>query len=121
MKNKNVLVLIMTVLGGVVCVWQLTTLVRERDMRGIHSQLSAAVAKTKSGPQGVEGAEAFVAALRRIDPGHAPEDVKLALRDYILASEQNLQEWRSGHPTAQVDDDMARAQEKLVRSLKKDQ
>jgi hypothetical protein len=119
MKNKNVLVLIMTVLGGALCVWQLSTLVRERDMREIHSQLSAAVAKIKSGPQGVEGAEAFVAALKRINPGHAPEEVKLALRDYILASEQSLQEWRSGHPTAQVDDNMARAQEKLVRSLKR--
>jgi hypothetical protein len=102
MKNKNVQVLILTILGGAVCVWVLTTLVRQRDTRSISAQLSAAVAQIKKGPQGVDGVEAFVAALKRIDPGNAPEEVKLALRDYILASEQNLQEWRSGHPTAQL-------------------
>jgi hypothetical protein len=95
--------------------------VRQRDTRSISAQLSAAVAQIKKGPQGVDGVEAFVAALKRIDPGHAPEEVKLALRDYILASEQSLQERKSGHPTAQVDDNMARTQEKLIRSLKKDQ
>jgi hypothetical protein len=121
MKNKNVQVVILTILGMAFSVWGLTALVRQRDTRSISAQLSAAVAQIEKGPQGVDGAEAFLAALKRIDPGHAPEEVKLALRGYILAAEQNLQEWRSGHPTAQVDDNMARAQAKLVRSFEKDQ
>jgi hypothetical protein len=122
MKRKGIrsaLLLVLVIIGCAYTVWLLASLVRWRDTRDISSQLSAAVDQIKKGPQGVEGAEAFVGALKRIDPGHAPGEVKLALRDYITASEQNLQEWRSGHPTAQVDDNMARAQEKLLRSLER--
>jgi hypothetical protein len=116
---RSGLLLVLIIIGCAYTVWLLASLVRWRDTRDISSQLNAAVAQTKKGPQGVEGAEAYVAALKRIDPGHAPKEVKIALRDYITASEQNLQEWRSGHPTAQVDDNMARAQEKLLRTIEK--
>jgi len=122
-KSKKFLVgvVLLTAFNGFMCWWCLCTLTHGKDTRSIASQLATAVAQLQKGPQGVESAERFLAVLRRIDAGHAPAEVKAALRDYITTAEQDLVELKAGHRTTQADDNMARVQENLVRSLKRNQ
>jgi hypothetical protein len=122
-KSKKFLagVVILTIFNAFLCWWCLRTLTHGRDTRSIASQLDAAVAQIQKGPQGAEGAERFVAALKRIDTGYAPAEVKAALRDYITTAEQDLLEFKAGHRTTQADDKMARAQENLVQLLRRNQ
>ena len=121
MKRKNAQVLIITALCGAFSIWGLATLVRQRDTRDILGQVAAAVLQLEKGPAGIGNVEQFVSALKRVDPGHAPEEVKQALRSYIAACEQDLAELRAGRNTSQVDDKMAQAREILVQTVRKNE
>jgi hypothetical protein len=114
------LLLLLALVCGAFSVWTLTSLVRQRDTHDIVKQLGTAVTQLEKGPQGLDTMEKFIVNLRRIDPGHAPEEVKVALKDYVTAAERDLAELKAGRQPTQVDAEMAQAREKLVEILKKD-
>jgi hypothetical protein len=119
-KSKKFLVgmVLLIFVNAFMCWWCLGTLIHARETRSIANQLDAAVTQLQKGPQGAESAERFLAALKQIDAGYAPSQVKVALRDYITATERDLLELKAGRRATQADEDMARAQENLIQSLR---
>jgi hypothetical protein len=63
--------------------------------------------------------ETFVRALRAIDPGYAPAEIKQALQDYIAALDQSLAALKAGEDTTQYDLPIAKARERLLASVQK--
>jgi hypothetical protein len=104
---------------GVVSINGFRDLVRQTHTRALVREFGVAVKRLESSPPGVEGAETFVSALKKIDPGYAPPEVRKALQDYIAAFQQSLDALKAGRDTAQYDPAIAEARERLIQSVRK--
>jgi hypothetical protein len=93
--------------------------VHQTHTRAIERDFARAVEQWEQAPPGVERVEKFVQALKKIDPGYAPAEVKSALRDYTSALEQSLGALRSGRDTSQYEKAMEEARQRLLASVKK--
>lgn len=118
-KSYQIALIIFSLLLGAYTVCGLMNLVHQRDTREVTHDVNAAVDELQKSPPGVERAEVFVKRLKAIDPGYAPAEVKQALNNYILATEQGLNALKAGQDNRQTDDAMAEARDRLIESLKK--
>ena len=106
------------VIGSVIAlVWSLQGWGRLREMthtRALDRDLKVALDASRSQPAGIAQMEDFLLRLKRIDPGHAPAEVKQALAGYIAALEAALTAHRAGESLVPYDLEMDRAQKKLA-------
>ena len=63
--------------------------------------------------------ETFVRALKAVNPGYAPQEVKQALQEYIAALNQSLTALKAGRDTREFDPAIAKAREKLLAAVQK--
>lgn len=120
-KRKSVQVgfCVFSILLGVYSVYGFIGLVRQTHTRALEREVAAAAGQLEKSPPGVERAESFVRALKKIDPGYAPPEVKKALQDYIAALQQSLDALKAGRDTAQFDPAIAEARERLIAAVRK--
>src|SRR5579859_6297656 len=104
-KRKSVQVgfCVLSLLFGAYSVYGFVGLVRQTHTRALEREFAAAVKQLEKSPPGVERAQKFVSSLKKIDPGYAPPEVKVALRDYITAFQQSLDALKTGRDAAQFD------------------
>ncbi len=122
MKNKRLisaLAIVASLAFSAFCIHGFVGMVRQTHTRGVAHDVGVAVAQLEKSPPGIERAETFLRALKRIDPGFAPDEVKTALKDYINAFEQGLVEMKAGRDTTQDDERIAQARERLIQAIKK--
>jgi hypothetical protein len=122
MKNKPLITALSLVACVAVCAFCISgfiDMMHQTHTRGVASHFNAAVTQLEKSPPGVERAEKFVQDLKRIDPGYAPEEVKVALKAYIDGLEQGLVELRAGRDPKQFDGKIEVARTRLIQSVKK--
>ena len=101
-------------IGMVACfIGGFVAMARQASVLGLQRDLAAATEKLNRSPPGIERAEAFVEALKRIDPGYAPADVKQAWAEYIAALDRGLVRLRAGTDSELSGVEIARAMNKL--------
>jgi hypothetical protein len=110
--------IIFSVLLGVYSIYGFVNLGRQAHTRALERELAAANKQLEKSPPGVERAETYVQALKKIRPGWAPDEVKTALNDYIAALQEGLEALKAGRDTTQYDPAIAKARERLIASLK---
>jgi hypothetical protein len=92
---------------------------RRSHTRSLAQELVAIPALVEKTPPGTARAEDFLRRLKAVDPGLAPEEVKQALHDYIVATEGALEAIKSGRDASRFDLPMAEAKKRLGESLQK--
>jgi hypothetical protein len=117
-KAAHVGFFIFSVLLGIYSIHGIVSLGRQTHTRAVERELVAAADQLEKSPPGIHRAETFVRALKKIDPGQAPDKVRTALADYIAVLEQGLDALKAGRDTTQYDADIAKAKERLMDALK---
>jgi hypothetical protein len=92
---------------------------QHRDTAETERQFAVAVSRLTKSEIGDQRVEVFVKALKAINPGQAPAEVKLALQEYTAAWEQTLAAVKAGQPAETHDAAIAAAKEKLMASFRK--
>ncbi len=64
--------------------------VRQSNAWHVQQRMNAALQEAERVPLGFERAETYLARLKAIDAGYAPDDLKQALADYTSALEQSI-------------------------------
>jgi hypothetical protein len=118
-KSVQLLVALAAIAFSVFCVRDFIGMVRRTHARAVQREFVAAVQRLQDSPPGVERVDNFVRGLKAIDPSYAPEDVKVALRDYTEALDQSLNALKAGRDAAIYDPAIAHAKEKLIESIAK--
>lgn len=89
-----------------------------RRARLVKRDIYAAVEQVYQQPASIERTTAFVQKLKGIDFEAAPEDVKVALKDYIEEVERGVETWKSQNDPTVFRQEIEQAAQRLKASLK---
>jgi hypothetical protein len=116
MKRKSVQIAFL-VFSIVMCAYWIrgfADMARKSHMEGVIGDLAAAGKAMEKEPPGIQRAESFLAKIKTIRTGYAPEEFKQAFRDYISGFEQSLGALKAGQDTAEIDARIAEAKERMI-------
>jgi hypothetical protein len=121
MKRKSVQIgfLVLSVRLAVNCIHGFADMARKSHMEGVIGDISAAAKVFEKEPPGIQRAESFLAKIKTIRTGYAPEEFKQALRDYISNFERSLAALKAGQNTTEIDARIAEAKERMIACYRK--
>ena len=117
--STQILIFIISTVGTVFVVFGFIHQVRQTHARDVDRAWRAALDASEKVPPGIGRAEDLLARLKRIDPGYAPDELKRAMADYIVALETDIDAFKAGRDIAPYDQALAQAQQKLAEASKK--
>jgi hypothetical protein len=88
--------------------------VRQSNAWDVEQKMSAALRELQSSPPGLDRAEKYLARLKAINTGYAPDDLKQALADYASAIQQSIEAAKAGHDTTPFDKRMDEAKQRMI-------
>ena len=118
LKWSSVLLLPVTIWLGYS---SLNALLSARDARDISQQIGSARQAIEKLPPGVGRPEEFVRRLRSINPGRAPQEVKVALTNYVAAMEQATDALKHDKTNAVLEQTCAQRAKELTEAITRNQ
>ena len=93
--------------------------IRQSNTRDVAQKWGAAVRELQQTPPGSERVEKFLARLKAIDPGYAPPELRQAMSDYISALSKSLEAMKAGSDTAEFDQQIDDAKQRMITVVRK--
>ena len=118
-KSARIVFVILSILLCVYSVRGFIDLIRQSHTRWIAQDIFAAVQEMEKSPPGIERGERFLKRVKAIDPGYAPAEVKQALQDYIIATQQGFDALKMGQDLRPSEAAMAEARNRLIACIRK--
>jgi 4-amino-4-deoxy-L-arabinose transferase-like glycosyltransferase len=87
---------------------------RQSNTWDVEQKMNAALQELQKGPPGLARAEKYLARLKAINTGYAPDDLKQALADYASALEQSIEAMKADHDTTPFDHRMNDAKQRMI-------
>jgi hypothetical protein len=93
--------------------------VHQTHVRAVARDWSAAIEQSEKLPPGLGRAEDMLSRLKSVDLGYSPDEFKHAIRDYIAAFQNSLDEAKAGRDTSIPDKAMEEARLRMAAVAKK--
>jgi hypothetical protein len=118
-KSVQIPVTIITLVMLPFVIWGWIGSIRQSNTWDVEQKWGAAVREMEQSPPGTQRAEKFLARLKAINPGYSPPELQQAIADYISALSNSLEAMKAGRDTAEFDQRMDDAKQKMIAIARK--